>query len=275
LTSSGSGSCGVIIMRDVFYKTGKHRKGFSLAEVLAALTIGAMILVAVLGIYNRVQRSADAVTDRLDSSRVSSEVLQRIAEDLDRVVSAGSDTKITVGNKLDNLYQTARLEISKTIYDGKNKKQTFEKIVWQAGFDYESAADGLVLYRSYSGMGTEDKVLDEPRADWEKNFSFVPICAGVTVFKIQIPQSQELSNVWSSDSLPKGLVVTISFAEPFKTVRGSLDVPDEEKITRTIAVNRTRKANFKLLERSYGKDNGQEKKLEDQDSQQNSKGGRR
>ena len=76
--------------------------GFSLAEVLAALTIAAMVLVAVLGIYSRAQRSAAAITRRLDSSRLPFEVLQRIAEDLDAVVAAASDTKVTVENKLDN-----------------------------------------------------------------------------------------------------------------------------------------------------------------------------
>jgi len=261
-------SCDVIIMKDVFYKTGGQHKGFSLAEVLAALTIGAMILVSVLGIYNRLERCAAAVTNRLDSSRLASEVLQRIAEDLDKVTSSGTDTKITVTNRLNNLYQTARLEILKTIYDDKNEKQTFEKIVWQASFDYESAADGLVLYRSYTGMNDEDKVLDESRASWEKNFSFVPICTGVTVFKIQIPQGQTLRNEWSSDSPPKGLVITVSFAEPFKTVEGSLDVLDEEKTTRTIAVDRTRKVNFKLVERKYGEDNEEEDEKEEDEEEE-------
>jgi prepilin-type N-terminal cleavage/methylation domain-containing protein len=273
-------------MKDVFYKTGGQCKGFSLAEVLAALTIGAMILVSVLGIYNRLERCATAVTDRLDSSRLASEVLQRIAEDLDKVTLSGTDTRITVANKLDNLYQTARLEILKTIYDGKNQKQTFEKIVWQTSFDYESAADGLVLYRSYTGISDEDKVLDKSRASWEKNFSFVPICTGVTVFKIQIPQGEVLRNEWRNDSPPKGLVVTVSFAEPFKTVEGSLDVLDEEKTIRTIAVDRTRKVNFKLVERNYGEDNEEEEeeeekeeeekeKLEDENKEQNKESSKR
>jgi hypothetical protein len=39
-------------------------------------------------------------------------------------------------------------------------------------------------------------------------------------------------------------VATISFAEPFKTLTGTLDVPDTEKITRTIAIDRTRKIKF-------------------------------
>jgi hypothetical protein len=38
----------------------------------------------------------------------------------------------------------------------------------------------------------------------------------------------------------------MSFAEPFKRENGTLDVLDEEKITRTIAIDRTRKINFAI-----------------------------
>ena len=60
------------------------RPGFSLAEVLAALTIGAMVVVAVLAIYHRAEQSANAVLSRIDESQLPREVLQYIAEDLDR-----------------------------------------------------------------------------------------------------------------------------------------------------------------------------------------------
>jgi prepilin-type N-terminal cleavage/methylation domain-containing protein len=160
----------------------KSRRGFSLAEVLAALTIGGMILVAVLTIYSRVENAAAAITRKLDSSQLPSEVLQRIAEDMDRIVAGDSDTKVTVDNKFEEGYQSARLAIVRTISDNKDKAETFEEIIWEARADYESEANGLVLYRSYSGIGPEDKLLDEQRASWEKSYPFVPICDGVTFF---------------------------------------------------------------------------------------------
>jgi len=231
-----------------FY-TSRSPSGFSLAEMLAALTIAAMVLVAVLGIYSRVESSAAAITRKLDVSRLPSEVLQRIAEDIDRIGSSGSDTKVTVENKFEKGFPTARLTILRTIYDSANKKQTFEKIVWQAGYDYESDANGLVLYRSHSGMGLEDKLLDEQRESWEKEYLLVPICDGVTFFKIQVAKGQVLQDKWASDSLPNGIVVTISFARPFETLPGTFDVPDAEKNTRTIALSRTRKIKFILIKK--------------------------
>ncbi len=233
--------------------------GFSLAEVLAALTIGAMILVAVLGIYNRAEHSAAAITRKLDSSRLPREILQRIAEDLDKIITADSNTRITIENKFEKGLSTAKLTIQKTIRDSDNKKQTFEEIIWQSSYDFDAGphfakekqngnpANSLTLYRSHSGIALEDKLLDEKRADWEKQYSFVPVCTGLTFFKIQVPQGESFQDKWTSASLPPGITVTISFAEPYKTITDTLDVPDSEKISRTIAIDRTRKLKFALL----------------------------
>jgi type II secretory pathway pseudopilin PulG len=236
------------------YKLLQRQAGFSLAETLIAVTIGAMILVAVLALYSQAEKSAASVTQKLDSTQLASEVLQRISEDLDQIVATGADTKVTIlPSKYDNGYPTARLEILRTIYDKDNQKQTFEEIIWQASTDYESDANGLVLYRSHSGMVWEDKLLDELRKDWEDNYTFVPVCTGVTFFKIEtIIKGQDANQVektdtgWNNDTLPPGIAVTISFAQPYKTAAGDINVPDEQKITRTIAIDRTRKLQFNI-----------------------------
>lgn len=233
-------------MNFVSYKHNSCHRAYSLAEVLAAVIIGAMILVAVLGVYHRCQSLAVSVTARLESSQTADEVLQLITEDLEKVTACGGDTKVIIENKLDNLYPTARLQIIKTIYDSSNNKQTFEKIVWQASYDYETTAEGLILYRSYSGMALEDKLLDESRDSLEKNYSFVPICTGVTVFRIEIPGEEEFLQQWNNASLPSGVVVTLSFAEPFKTVSGAFDVYEEDKVTRFISVDKTRRIAFRF-----------------------------
>ncbi len=256
----------LISMKSVLSKSRNDHRGFSLAEVLAALTIGAMVLVAVLGVYSRAESSAAAIRRKLDDSRLPFEVLQRIAEDLDGIIAPTSDikaadTKITVENKLINLYPSARLTILRTIYDSKDKKRTFEEIVWQANYDFDT--DSLILYRSHNGVGVEDKLLDEARASWEKDYSFVPICSGVTFFKVQVPKGEDFADSWTDDSLPHGIMVTISFGEPFKTVMGPLDVPEEEKITRTIAIDRTRKIKFKFVkkdESTEGEDEPEDEK---------------
>lgn len=239
-----------LIMGHKLKKTsGTYRvpRGFSLAEVLAALTIGAMVTVAVLGIYHRAEKSVAAVTRRLDGSRLPGEVLQRIAEDLDNIISSSSDAKITIDNKIENvasamLLPAARLTITRTIEDSKDKEQIFKEIIWQSSYNFEGASNSLTLYRSAGGLNMEDKVLEKNKDDFERQ-AFVPICSGITFFKIEAMAGKDPIERWNG-APPRGIVVTISFAEPYKRADGTFDVPDEEKITRTIAIDRTRKIRF-------------------------------
>lgn len=221
-----------------------NRRGFSLAEVLAALTIGAMVLIAVMAVYNRAQRSAEAITRNLYNQRLVSEVLQKIAEDLDGIIDSGKNVKITIQNKWENHgFHTARLEILKNVYDDQEKLQVFEKIIWQGHFDYDGDSRALILYRSHSGMALEDKLLDEEKEEFEREL-FVPVCSGVTYFAVEIPRGDQVQDTWMSDTLPPGVVISVSFAEPVKDVTGALSVPDFEKIKRTVAIDRTRKIKF-------------------------------
>lgn len=221
-----------------------NRRAFSLAEVIAALTIGAMVLIAVMAVYNRAQSAASAISRHLDSERQTSEILQKIAEDLDGIIDAGKNVKITIQNKWESHgLHTARIEILKNIYDNQQKPQVFEKIVWQGHYDYDGGSRGLVLYRSHSGIALEDKLLDEEKEDFEREL-FVPVCSGVTYFAVEIPSGDQVQDNWTSETLPPGVVISVSFAEPVKDVSGVLDVPDLEKIRRTVAIDRTRKMKF-------------------------------
>lgn len=229
-------------MSNRFYKIEKRGKAFTLVEVLAALTIGAMILVTVLTVYGRTQQSVTRVTKKLDALRLPSEILQRIAEDLDQIVAGAADTKVTIDNRTDRAgFSNARLEIRKNLYNRNNRAQEFKKIVWQTSYDFD--ADSIVLYRSASGLALEDKLLDENKEDSEREL-FVPICSGLTFFKIQVPTKDDFLDRWAATSLPPGIIVTISFAEPLETTTNSFEVPEEKKISRTIAIDRTRKIDF-------------------------------
>jgi len=235
------------------FGTSRVRLGFSLGELLAALTIGAMVLASVLGIYSRAEHSAAAITRKLDGSRLPYEVLQRIAEDLDGIVRIDKSTEILPPlNKFDHGFPSAKLTIRKPINDRRNREVVFEEITWQSRYDFESNVSGMVLYRSHSGIALEDKLLDKRKDDWEREL-FVPICNGVTFFEIRAVSGDEPIEKWSG-SVPPGIAVTISFAEPFEKVDGTLDVPDREKITRTIAIDRTRKISFTIARKEYQED---------------------
>ncbi len=221
----------------------KKPSAFTLAEVLAAITIGAMVLVAVMSVYSRAEKAAYAIMRSLESPQLPFEITQAVAEDIDRALSSGADAKVAVENKFINSFQTARLTIQTTFNDRNNEAQIFEKIVWQT--NYDRSTNSLTLYRSHSGIALEDKLLDEQKESWEREL-FVPVCTGITFFRIEVPVGEDLQDAWSDAALPNGIIVTISFAEPFQARNGTLDVPEEAKTIRSITINRTRKIRFDI-----------------------------
>ena len=224
-------------------ETHRRCRGFSLGEMLAALVIGAMVLTSILGLYGRASRASEAVAKKIDSPALGSEVLQLITEDIDRMTE-GPDCVVEIKNGFDNGYATAQLTLRRTYYDGENKEQTFDEITWQTGYDYDGGGNGLVIYRSYSGKTPEDRLLDNQREDWEANYPLVPICRGVTYFRIEVTNGEAASDEWSGSYLPPGLDISLSFAAPFQTLQGRLDVEETEKTHRILAVNRNRIIRF-------------------------------
>lgn len=219
-------------------------RGYSLGEMLAALVIGAMVLTAILGVYGQANRAAEAVLDKIETPTLATEVLQRIAEDLDGILGVDDNVTMQIRNGFDNGFVTAELVVRRILKDAENEEQTLEEITWRAAYDYESAVPGLAIYRSRTGVGLEDKLLDARRERWESNYPFVPLCGGVTYFRIEVPRGEGAVDRWPGPSPPPGVRVTLSFAQPYETVRGTLDVLDEQKISRTIAIDRVRAIRF-------------------------------
>ena len=252
------------------------QSAFSLVEIVVVLGITAMIMLASFTIYGRVRASTVAVNATLDRNVIPTEILQRIAEDLDRLASSGLGTTITINNRFDSSgYNIARLIIQNMVYGEKNKPRMFEKIVWQTYYDYFE--DALILYRSHNGINLEDKVVTDDRQLELKEMDadyFIPLCSGITFFKIQVPvvkvfgenvklpgmdevwpeeeEEEIFIDRWVTDKLPKAVTVSISFAEPYQAVTGELEVLDSEKITRTIAIDRTRKVKYRFVSKDFG-----------------------
>src|SRR4030042_6097309 len=73
--------------------------GFTLAEAIATLAIAAMIMIAAIGIYTGIIKAEAAINRRLQGDSLSMEILQRIAEDVDRLALPGSDAMLFLKNK--------------------------------------------------------------------------------------------------------------------------------------------------------------------------------
>ena len=218
-------------------------RAFTLVETLAALAVSSMVLIVVLAIYSRAQTGATAVSNKLESNRLPQEVLQRITEDLDRVVGSGQDAKINIENKFQDGLPVAKMEILMVVNDAEDKPQTLEKIIWQSSIEPDTGL--MTLYRSHSGIALEDKLLDEQKKPWQREL-FVPICTGLTFFRIEVPKGDGFLDRWAEDNPPAAATITLSFAQPYKTVSGVFDVPEQDKFIRTIVIDRTRKPAFSI-----------------------------
>ena len=216
-------------------------------EVLAAMVIGTMILISALTIFDRAETTSNTVLRNLDNSRRPYEALQLIAEDLDKMITTDSDTSVIVVNRHIKSYAAAIMAIRVKYKDPTNKDQNYKEIFWQCNTDPEGDPNDIILYRSYEGIIPEDKLLDKNRENSEKNV-YVPICDGVTYFRIEVITKKEEPEVAWVGGMPLGVILKISFAKPFKDDEGNYEVPESSIYSRTIAFDKSRKIKFDISE---------------------------
>jgi prepilin-type N-terminal cleavage/methylation domain-containing protein len=227
--------------------------GFSLIEMLTVLTITAMIMVATMSVYSNVRRNVAAIDGNLDQGELPREILQRIAEDLDRLARPGFDTSVIVRNKLKNGYNISQLIIENRFFgdDLPNKPQIAERITWQSDFDPYTST--LILYRAHSGIRLEDGLIDRDQLDkQEKGIEqFVPVATGITHFELLIPSGEMLVRDWGQPDLPKAIRVLLSFGAPVQTETGDWIIPEQDLFVRTIAINRTRPYQYQFIKKDF------------------------
>jgi type II secretory pathway pseudopilin PulG len=218
---------------------------FTLVETIVVLMLASLILVAVLGVYGRMRANAGAILDRLQQNRLQAEILQKIAEDIDRLAAPGFEATINFQNKPDSGYRSAQLILENSYYGNNDKKDIYEKIEWRTSYDSQYGT--LKLYRMHDGLNVEDKVLgvdpDKPK--------YIPVAEGVTHFELKAQQGKTVLGAWTSETLPKAVRIGISFALPQELDDGSIGVPEEEISFRTVAIDRTRLIPYQFIKKKF------------------------
>ncbi|NQV32958.1 MAG: prepilin-type N-terminal cleavage/methylation domain-containing protein, partial [Phycisphaeraceae bacterium] len=193
------------------------RSGFTLTELLVAVVVASMLLSVLLAISSHVQQSAASIEQALGEFELIQEVLQLIAEDLDTKIDPEAGTTLTVFNRMEDGYPTAKMVITTTMKNEKFEDEMLEEITWQANVDIQT--NRIVLYRSHTGKILEDKLLDQRRDEVESLSPFVPVCGGLTAFRIEVHRDDEWTQQWASPELPTGIRVVMSDAQADKNVR--------------------------------------------------------
>lgn len=207
--------------------------------------LGALILTSVLGIYQQVRAGGIKILDRMQQTRLQTEILQKIAEDIDRLAAPGFDSKINFLNKMVEGYRSSELVLENSYYGKGDKKEIYERIVWQTAYD--SYLDAMILYRMHEGLNFEDPVLlaneNEP--------SYVPVAVGLTHFQVLAQQGQNILGAWTSEELPKAARIEISFAAFQELSNGTVGIPQEEIFSRTVAIDRMRMIPFQFVKKTF------------------------
>lgn len=223
----------------------RQASGFSLVEMLVVVALVAMILIGALQVYQRLRADASTLTGKLEETRLAEEVLQRIAEDIDRIAAPGFDAAIQVRNKIDNGFASAQLTIESKYFGGQPPQpRIYERVVWQTAYNPDEG--GLILYRMHGGLNVEDKILDENKSPTEQTL-FIPTALGLTYFSIEALNNQKSASLWMQNELPKGLRIGVSFAPMEEGPDGRWAVPEEAILRRTVAVNRIRPFTYRFV----------------------------
>jgi hypothetical protein len=206
-----------------------------------------MILTATILIYGRIRSSAVTITARLENQAIPDEILQKIAEDLDRLAAPGFDSTITIQNKIDTGYNSAQLIIENRYYGGGEppKANIYERVVWQSVYD--PMLDMMTLYRCHSGLNLEDALVDNLRTGDKTPEIFVPICPGLTCFSVfALTDANEMTPQWQKQAMPNGILLKLSLEPMVQMDDGSFELPEKSIVSRTVAVDRTRLINYTL-----------------------------
>jgi prepilin-type N-terminal cleavage/methylation domain-containing protein len=237
-------------------KRGTFCFGFTLVETLVVLMIGAMVVTATLAVYQRVRTASVVIVEHMSEHRLSSEILQKMAEDIDRLAAPGFEATIKFDNRQvrgsDMMYQVAELVLNNSYYGTGDKKQVYEEIIWRAVYD--PVEDTVILWRKHSGLNGEDRLFDQANAENVTDTSrdksrqrFIPIASEVTFFDLRVQQGEQVLGAWKSEKLPKAVRIGLSFAAPQELEDGSYNVADEDIVYRTVAVDRTRMIPYQLV----------------------------
>ena len=217
-----------------------RRAAFTLVETLTVLALTALLLTAVLQMYHQARRSVSQLGGRLEENRLAREILQKIAEDIDRLAAPGFDATLRFRNKYDNGCNSAQLTLENKFYAKGNppKAEIYDRIVWQTVYD--SFTQTLILYRMHDGLNLEDKVIESGSDVSPSAGLYIPITDGLTHFELQSQQGENMAAAWMSDALPTAVRIGVSFAPMEELPNGRVGVPEEKVLYRTVAIDRTR-----------------------------------
>ena len=236
-------------MKYPFRQRAYGSSAFTLIETLTAVLLTALLITAVMAMYYHTRRGVARLAGQLEENRLAREILQKIAEDIDRLAAPGFDATMSFRNKYDNGCNAAQLTLENKFYDSSAppKPQVYDRVVWQT--QYDSWSQSLVLFRMHEGLNLEDKVLEKDAAASPSLGMFIPVADGLTHFEVVTIDKDTVTAQWVQQTLPTSVRIGVSFAPLQQLPDGRLGVPPELVLYRTVAIDRTRFIPYEFVPR--------------------------
>lgn len=250
-------------MNDRFRQRAYRSSAFTLIETLTAVLLTALLITAVMAMYYHTRRGVTRLAGQLEENRLAREILQKIAEDIDRLAAPGFDATMSFRNKYDNGCNAAQLVLENKFYDSSAPPaaQVYDRVVWQT--QYDGWSQSLVLFRMHEGLNLEDKVLEKDAAASPSLGMYIPVADGLTHFEVVTVDKENVTAQWFQQTLPTSVRIGISFAPLEQLPDGRLGVPPERVLYRTVAIDRTRFIPYEFVPRKLDAA-GVEKEQEEQ-----------
>jgi len=227
------------------------RPGLTLVELIVSTIIAGAVLVTLMSIYSHARQDAVSVSSALEKSELPERILQLLAQDLDRLLGDSEDVIFVLHPRQDGNLNGSSIIIESSIYDTLGRARTYERVTWQTRFDAETQS--MILYRGHTGLVSEDRLLESRRTE-EERAQLVPLCDGLTYFHVTARVRGRDVPAFAGPILPTMVTVEISFAEP-EVENNQYIIPPEKIISRTIAVNRSRKISYIFTEPNLAEPN--------------------
>lgn len=216
------------------------RAAFTFIETLTAVLLTGLLLTALLALFGQLRRGMARLAEPMQQDRLAYEILQKIAEDIDRIAAPGFEAGLQFRNKFDNGLNSAQLLVENKYYGSAipPTAEIFDRVIWQT--QYDPFTKSLILYRLHEGLNLEDKIIEQTAARSPSLGLFIPITDGLTHFEVVILEGQTTLFQWTNPALPTAIRIGISFTPPAPLPDGRVAVPTEAIFYRTVAIDRTR-----------------------------------
>lgn len=213
--SSVSAECGVRSAERKSRKAGHggsipHSKGFTLLEVLLALTILAVIMTSIYGSFSTSGRNVERAEEVRDGTDRARTLIARLANDIaNACIIGGMSETFFYGKKFETEEGKRRLDsIHLTTLTNWRKPDSKEMELWEVGYFFQERPDGKgrVLMRK------EKRELSTAVLPREGGVDYM-LTDAVQALQLRYYNGAKWTDEWTQGGLPKAVDIVLTIAD--------------------------------------------------------------